>query len=151
MYCNVNHKNRKRRRHQFENTPFYNFVDGFLKDAEKSIENSLISKQPKINIVETADVFRLELATPGLSKKDFKIDLDKNKLTIKVEKEVATIEGENYKRREFDYNNFSKTFTLTDKIDTENVKAVFKNGILFITLHKKEAAKEKPARSIDIS
>lgn len=99
---------------------------------------------PSANVQENEDNFKLEIAVPGYSKKDFRIDLEKDLLTISSEKEENK-ENENmtYTRREFGYGNFCRSFTLPETIDSENIKADYKNGILSITLPKKEDVKIK--------
>ena len=109
---------------------------------------------PAVNIKEMPDSFLVEMAAPGMSKEDFHIELHNNLLTIKSEKktENEVEEGENYTRREFSYQSFQRSFNLNNKVvDDGNIMAKYENGILYITLPKKEEAKEKPARMIEIS
>lgn len=107
--------------------------------------------RPSVNIVELADVFRIEVAAPGLVKDDFKVNLDKETLTISVTKETAqTEETESYKHREFNYASFERSFRLPKSIDTANISGKYENGVLTVTLPKLEEAKEKPARDIAI-
>ncbi len=138
----------KRNQHH---SPFFNFLDEVVKDAFYGNSGVGLTKSPRANVLETDDSFRIELATPGLSKKDFHLNVEKNKLTIKVEKETTKTDGETYRRKEFDYHKFSKSFTLSNKIEQTGIKASYKNGVLLVTLPKKEEAKEQPARTIDIS
>lgn len=142
--------NETKRKQTANQSPFFNFLDEVVKDAFYG--NGIgLTKSPRANVLETDDSYRIELATPGLSKKDFQLKIDKNKLTIKVEKEATTAEGETFKRKEFDYHHFNKSFNLSDKIDQTSIKAAYKNGVLIVTLPKKEEAKEQAARTIDIS
>ncbi|MRH99810.1 Hsp20 family protein [Kriegella sp. EG-1] len=107
---------------------------------------------PKVNIKETADDFRVEMAVPGLKKSDFQIDLDNQLLSISTEtKNESEQKGENYTRREFGYSSFKRTFNLPESVDEEKIKANYQDGILSIFLPKKEEAKQKPARTIKIS
>ncbi len=106
--------------------------------------------KPSANVREKEDAFSIELAVPGLSKNDFNIDLDKNLLTISAGIEKKD-EDNNYNRMEFDYSNFCRSFSLPETINTDNIKAVYKNGILKVNLPKKEEAIPKPARTIEIS
>ncbi len=103
-----------------------------------------------VNIVENGEAFRLELAAPGLEKSDFSVDVDKNVLRIEVSKTFQLEEGEAYKRREFGQYEFKRSFQLPETIDTTGIEANYVNGILVITLPKKEEAREKPARKIEI-
>lgn len=107
---------------------------------------------PKVNIKENTDAFILELAAPGLTKTDFKIDLDNHVLSIASEVEnKEESDTDNYMRREFSYASFKKSFTLPDTIDEEKIDAKYNDGILYVKLPKREEAKQKPARSINIS
>lgn len=109
-----------------------------------------VNVRPAVNVIENGGAFKIELAAPGLEKKDFRVDVDKNVLSIEVNKEFKAEEGETYKRREFGYFEFKRSFQLPETVDTEGINANYKNGILLISLPKKEAAKEKPARAIEI-
>lgn len=107
---------------------------------------------PKVNIKETADVFTVEMAVPGLKKSDFQLDLDNQILSISTEiKKENDHKEENYTRREFGYASFKRTFTLPESVDEEKINAKYEDGILSILLPKKEEAKQKPARTIRIS
>ncbi|MGJ8594116.1 MAG: Hsp20/alpha crystallin family protein [Aquaticitalea sp.] len=107
---------------------------------------------PKVNIKETADAFMVEMAVPGLKKSDFHIDLDNEILSISTAmKEESEHKEENYTRREFGYSSFKRAFTLPESVDDEKINANYEDGILSILLPKKEEAKQKPARSIEIS
>ena len=108
--------------------------------------------RPAVNIVEEKDGFNIEMAVPGLNKTDFNIDLDRNILTISASREEENNEDNvNYRRREFNYWNFSRSFTIGDKINAEKIKADYNDGILNITLPKKEEAKDKGPKAIKIS
>jgi HSP20 family protein len=108
---------------------------------------------PAVNVLENNDNFMIEVAAPGLEKKDFHIDLENNLLTISSEKEFKHEEEKNGKfmRREFGYSSFKRSFTLPESIDTEKIGATYKEGVLHITIPKKEEAKPKPAKQIAIS
>ncbi len=107
---------------------------------------------PAVNIIEGKDDFRIEVAAPGLDKKDFKIDVKDNVLFISSEKRQEDEQkDEKIMRREFSYSSFSRSFSLPNTVDTDKISAVHKDGILNITIPKKEEAKEKPPRQISIS
>jgi HSP20 family protein len=109
-------------------------------------------KEPAVNIVENGNNFRIDVAAPGLDKDDFKINVDHNVLTVSSEKESKTEEDNgDFKRREFNFNSFKKSFSLPDSINTEEIQATHKNGILSIQIPKREEAKVKPAREITIA
>ena len=115
-------------------------------------DNDNYKRIPAVNIVEGEDEYVIEVAAPGLEKKDFKIDLENNHLTISSEKEGRT-EDENGKtiRKEFHYSSFCRTFTLPETVENDKIKAKHKDGILMVTIPKKEFAKVKPAHQIEIS
>lgn len=107
--------------------------------------------KPAVNVLEREDNFVLQVAAPGLQKSDFEVELDKGLLTIKVERNWNAGEGETVKRQEFGNYRFQRSFRLGKLIDTENVEATYEQGILEVNLPKKEEAKPKPARKIEIS
>jgi HSP20 family protein len=107
---------------------------------------------PSVNIIEGKEDFRIEVAAPGFEKKDFKIDLNNNVLTISSEKEVKDeVTDSKYMRREFSYSSFQRSFALPNTVDAEKINASYKDGVLNILIPKKEEAREKPARTIRIS
>jgi len=108
--------------------------------------------EPSVNIVESKSDFRIEVAAPGLEKEDFRINLQNNVLTISSEKETSKEDdNEKFMRREFSYAQFRRSFSLPDTADSANVKASHKNGVLYITIPKKDEAKGKPSREIVIA
>jgi HSP20 family protein len=135
------------------NSIFPSFVDEFFgKDLPGffSLENGISS--PSVNIIEGKDDFRIEVAAPGLEKEDFRINLQDNVLTISSEKENNK-EGsdEKFMRREFSYMQFIRSFSLPLTADSSETSASYKNGVLSISIPKREEAKEKPIREIAIS
>lgn len=117
---------------------------------EREYTNQFIAIPPA-NIIESKFDFRIEIAAPGFEKSDFKIDLDKNLLTISLDKSVDENKEETYNIKEFNFNSFNRSFRISDKINTEKINAIYKNGLLQVILPKKEEAIEKPAREIKIS
>lgn len=107
---------------------------------------------PKVNIMETEDDFILEVAAPGMKKEDFNIEFDNGKLAISSEVERKDDENLKYKRREFSYQSFKRTFNVAiEMVDADKINAKYQDGILVITLPKREEIKPKPARNIKIS
>ena len=109
---------------------------------------------PAVNIKETPENFQVEVAAPGMTKKDFKIELDGNMLSISSEKtnEREDNENEKYSRKEFSYQSFYRTFNLSkDVVDVDKIQAKYENGLLQLLIPKKEEAKQKPPRLIQIS
>lgn len=106
---------------------------------------------PAVNIAEEKDEFRIEVAAPGLDKKDFKLDLNNNVLTISSEKkDEREDKKDRYMRREFSYSSFKRSFTLPETAQIDKIAAHHSNGILQISIPKKEEAKVKPPRQIAI-
>lgn len=110
-----------------------------------------VEARPAVNIVETEQHFRLEIAAPGLGKEDFRVELEQNRLTISAEKQSEKVEGENVRMREFAYNSFKRSFTLPKTVDGERIEAKYEQGVLSLVLPKKEEALPKPARTIEIA
>lgn len=108
---------------------------------------------PSVNIKEGGEVFEVEVAAPGFEKKDFKIELNHDLLTISSEKKVdkETREDQQFTRREFSYQSFSRSFTLPNIADGEKIAAKYENGILKVVIPKKDEARPKPARQIAVS
>lgn len=108
---------------------------------------------PATNIIENEDNFEVALAVPGMKKKDFNIDLNNNLLTIsaevKDENEEKSEDGK-YTRREFNYSSFRRSFTLPDTVEANKIVATYNDGVLGITIPKKEEAKPKPPKRIAI-
>jgi HSP20 family protein len=108
---------------------------------------------PAVNIKETKDQYEVEVAAPGMRKQDFKVQLEGNVLTISSEKssEVENKEDERYTCREFSYQSFSRTFTLQkDVVDLEKIQARYQDGLLLLHIPKKESAKLKQPKMIEI-
>lgn len=109
----------------------------------QSVANQDRFTVPAVNISEEKDNFKIDLAAPGLKKDNFKIEVDDNKLTVTSEVESEKhIKKDNFTRKEFDFSSFTRTFALTENIDTNKIKATYKNGVLSIVLPKKEQKKE---------
>jgi HSP20 family protein len=130
------------------------YLNGFFgKDLFHEFNTPAFSGSvPAVNVVESTEGFRIEVAAPGLQKTDFKLNLEKNQLTISAQKEQKDEENsEKYTRKEFKYTSFQRTFTLPNSIDGDKIVANYAEGILYVALPKREEAKEKPARQIEIA
>ncbi|MCG8578555.1 MAG: Hsp20/alpha crystallin family protein [Bacteroidales bacterium] len=125
------------------------FGNELLNDSDYS-KGGQYYNTPKVNIRETDDAFAIEVAAPGFDKKDFNVEVDNNILTIAATKEDKK-EEKGYSHFEFKYGSFKRSFSLPkDKVKESNIEAKYENGILNIALPKKEEAKPKPKRLIDI-
>ena len=111
------------------------------------------SSNPAVNVYEKKDNFEIEVAAPGLEKKDFHIDLKDNVLTVSSEKKETKEEkdGEQVVFSEFNYASFSRSFRLPEGVDANKIKATHKNGVLKIALPKLESYRTQAPRMIEIS
>ena len=117
------------------------------------------STAPAVNVIETDKEYKVEIAAPGLTRDDFKIDINEdNELTVSMEKKVekneeSEKEGKKhtYLRREFSYSSFRQRMILPDNVNVDNIDAKMENGVLTIDIPKKtEEEKRKNMRQIDI-
>lgn len=124
----------------FNDTSF----NGFLNDRSVTT--------PAVNVIEDNHEYRIDVAAPGLSRKDFSLGLEDDLLTISSEKKVEKDESKSkYMRREFAYNSFKRSFQLPDSVDQDKISAAHHEGILTIHLPKKEEELKKGPKTIAIS
>lgn len=108
-----------------------------------------VNTLPAVNIVENENEFVLEMAAPGLKKSDFNIQLEQNKIIIKSD--VTEEQSTQYNRREFNYQSFQRSFNVNTRLINQNeIKADYTDGLLKLTLPKREETKET-SRMIEIS
>ena len=140
---------------KFNNYPslFGQLFDTDLFDWSNRNYSETNTTLPSVNIKENADAFKVEMAVPGFDKKDFKINLDNNVLTISSEKKVEneTKDDERFTRREYSYQSFCRSFTLPEAANGDKISAKYDNGILNVEIPKREEAKPKPMRQIAIA
>ncbi|MCD8185644.1 MAG: Hsp20 family protein [Rikenellaceae bacterium] len=108
---------------------------------------------PAVNVKETDREYKLEVSAPGFDKDDFDVKIDKNVLTISASKENSKEqkdENEKVLRQEFTSSTFIRSFTIPEQVDTEHIEAEQKNGVLCITLPKREEAPEEAVKKIEI-
>ena len=106
---------------------------------------------PAVNITETKDFYMVSLAAPGLKKDDFQIRMDRNIMTISSAKEETKEDKEQkFTRKEYNYYSFSRSFTLPEEINQEMIEANYEDGVLKITLPRKEDVKKLTAKKIMI-
>jgi HSP20 family protein len=121
----------------FQNLP-QNFAGN---EWNRSFTNEFVP----VNIRETADAYLLDVVAPGMEKSDFKVNLEKNLLTISAEKKTEQkSESEKVVKKEFSFRSFSRTFKIDDSIDPAGILAKYENGILNLSLPKKEEVKLVP-------
>lgn len=106
---------------------------------------------PAVNIEENEKEYRVSLAVPGMKKDDFKIDVDGNLITVSTEKEETKEEQDKqFARREYNYSSFSRCFTLPEEVDRNQIVARYENGLLTLSLPRKEEMKKVSAKSIAV-
>jgi HSP20 family protein len=140
------------------NRPEYglnNYFSSMLNRMLNEEENDLSAKssfKPAVNILERENDFQMELIAPGMNKEDFRIKFEDERLEISAEfEEQAKEDNANYTRREFVKGSFSRGFRISNEvIDSDKITASYENGILLLTLPKREEAKPKPAKEIAI-
>jgi len=120
--------------------------DHFLSDSL----NESNSFYPSTNILEDKDKFQIELALPGFSKEQISMNYQKNVLTIKSNIEEKDADEKNFVTREFGSGSFSKQFVIPPVLDAENISAEFSNGVLVVSVPKKDEAKEKKPIEVQI-
>jgi len=133
---------------------FDDFFSREIFDWKNSNFSNTSTTIPAVNIKETPEHYEVEVAAPGMTKKDFNLELDGNILTISSERQSQREENESerYSLREFSYQSFQRTFTLQKEVvDVERIEAKYENGILRLLIPKKEEARQKPPRQIQIA
>ncbi|MBB5644865.1 Hsp20/alpha crystallin family protein [Pedobacter cryoconitis] len=119
------------------------FNDTFFSDR-------MTARVPAVNISESKDHYHVELAAPGLKKEDFKLSLERNVLSISVERSSENgAQERNYNKREFSYSSFVRSFTLPDAANENGIEAKYMDGVLCIDIAKREEAKIQ-SRQIEI-
>lgn len=121
-------------------------------DNDRFFDSDLAKRSvPSVNILEQDNAFEIELAAPGLEKKDFKVTVDRGVLTVSAEKEEKKEETENnYTRREFNFTSFSRSFALPENVSDEDIKGNYEDGVLKLSVKKKSPAKAVK-KAIEIS
>lgn len=133
------------------------FDDAFFRDffdaSPKSFGN-VTKSVPAVNVRETDKAFFVEVAAPGVKKDDFKIAVDDDMLTISTESKTESEEKDKegrYTKREFSYQSFSRSFSLDqDAVDTENIDAKYKDGVLHLEIPKKTKEESRPKKTISV-
>lgn len=119
---------------------FTNVFDSIFNDTFFS--DRMMTRVPAANISETKDHYHIELAAPGLKKEDFKLELERDILSISVEQTSQQDQQErSYAKREFSYSSFVRVFTLPESVDPDGIEAKYNDGVLCIDIPKREEAK----------
>jgi HSP20 family protein len=124
-----------------------------LFDNEKFFDSDWLKKQslPAVNVNESEKNYEIELAAPGRSKKDFNISAENGVLTISSEqKEEKEQKEKGYSRKEFSYNSFSRSFSLPDNANEDDIKASYADGILKLEVAKKIIGQPRSKKAIEV-
>lgn len=130
--------------------PFY--MPNFFDDDFLPVLTNKSNSTPAVNIREDDKNYVLDFAIPGLEKKDLKIDMNEDVLTISSEMKNESEESKNgYRRKEFSYSSFSRSFYIPENVNREKIEATYKDGVLTVSLPKQEEEKSKVSKTIEIS
>ena len=124
--------------------PVYTDVFDSFFNSDSFLPASTVVRIPAVNIAENENEFHIELAVPGLKKEDFKINLEQDQLTISAERKSESTEqdeSKKYNRLEYNYSSFMRSFTLPESADHSKIEAEYKDGILFVSIARKDEAK----------
>ncbi len=128
------------------------FLSNLFDDDFFPVLSNRTSSMPAINIKEDDKSFTIELAIPGMDKKDLKIDISDDMLTISSEnKNEVEEEKDGYKRKEFSFSSFCRSFFIPENVNRDKIGASYKDGILTVELPKQEEDKNKITKQIKIS
>ena len=104
---------------------------------------------PAINVIENENDYNVEVAAPGMTREDFKVNVtDDNYLVLTMEKKNESKDEDKkrkYLRREFSYHKFEQSFALPEDVDRDGIKATVNNGILTIEIPKVKVTEKQPA------
>ena len=136
----------------FTSDKISNMIDNVLNSSLSDIIGTdFVSSSPSVNIVENEKQHTIRVAAPGLDKKDFIIQVEKDQLLISIDKTLANENSDSsFLRREFSYSSFKRSFHLPETIDKENISATYVDGILSIIVAKNDIDKDHKRKMIDI-
>lgn len=130
-------------KHRMHRHPFFSTWPMYFEDIVRGKDYA--DNVPSVNIAESDNAWLIEVSAPGFAKEDFKVNLEKNVLTVSAEhKNESKVEEMNYMRREFSRASFSRSFRIREsEVSAEKIAAVYENGILNITIPKTNAEENK--------
>ena len=121
------------------------FRESFHEGRDESLTTSTFA--PAVDVYEDEHNVTLKFEVPGIEEKDIDVRVENNTLTVHGERKIEKEEKEeNYRRVERHYGSFTRTFTLPQTVDTENVSANYDKGVLKITLPKKAEAQPRQTK-----
>jgi HSP20 family protein len=131
---------------------FNSMVNDFFRDDDFFDHRFRMMKTPAINVLETDEAFKLEVAAPGMKKDDFKLEVENGYLFISAETKFEKEESEeDYTRKEFNFSTFKRSFWLPEGVKEDKIKATYKEGMLYVNLPKAVVKKVEPKKMIPIS
>jgi HSP20 family protein len=131
-----------------QNPAFSYLFDDFILSKDWGYQKDSL---PAVNIITSEDQFDIELATPGNKKADFQIEVEDDILIISSETVSQSGDTEtSYERKEFGYNSFQRSFNIPESVNTDKISATYKEGVLTLSLPKKEEALPQPKKLISI-
>ena len=134
------------------NLTFPSLLDEIFRADWNGGSQDFNNRLPAVNIKENDVNFTLEVCAPGFKKEDFKVEISQKTLSISCEREVKNeVNNEHYSRKEFSSTSFKRTFNLPETVNPDAIRASYENGILTLSVPKREEALPKPKRLIEIS
>lgn len=120
-------------------------------DDDRFTSPLLRGSMPAVNVKETDKSFEVEVAAPGFNKKDFNISVDNGLLTVSAaNRQEKEKKEDNYTRREFGYTSFSRSFNLPVNTNEEDIQAKYEDGVLKLSIAKKDQPEAKSKKAIEI-
>ena len=139
-----------------KNNPAFPNLKGWMDDfwhSDKLFSDRLFSKDlfPAVNVKDKEQTYEIELTAPGLKKEDFTIHVENGVLHISSEtKKEEEEKNEKFTRKEFSYSSFSRAFSLPENVKEEDVQAKYENGLLKVTLSKKQVEAAPSKKQIEV-
>ena len=131
-----------------QNPAFSYLFDDFILNQDWGYQKDSL---PAVNIITSEDQFDIELATPGNKKADFQIEVEDDVLIISSETVSQSGDTEtSYERKEFGYNSFQRSFNIPESVNTDKISATYKEGVLTVSLPKKEEALPQPKKLVSV-
>ncbi len=122
----------------------------FGEEVKEAVNREFAENTPLMNVIESENAYKIQIAAPGLSKEVFKVRLEENRLYISADSELTLPEGESYKKREFNFTKFERKLQLPEEVETEQIQARYEHGILQIHIPKKSPEAKDNARDIKV-
>jgi len=137
---------------RFNNTTVPNISNLFDELFSRDIDaNAPCSRNPSVNIIESENEYKIQMAAPGLEKSDFKVETEDRKLIISSDKDKVSLEnGETYRKKEFSFGGFKRVFSIPNSLDNKNIVASYNSGILTVIVPKKDPVQAEVTK-IEIS